>query len=177
MALDQGKYTWRHDNILHYIATILDKTKYRIYVDIPNHMTETGGTIPVEMCVTPLRPDIVIVDDKKNTMDIFELTCPLEPNIKKRHAEKSDKHAHFNGDLDCHKSKVTCFEIGSRGYISPDNHERLKNLHKFCKPNTKLKKFKENIAALSIYSSYAIFIGRKEPQWMKPGPMKPPFSE
>jgi hypothetical protein len=177
VALDQGKYTWRHDNILSYIATILDHTKYRFYVDIPNHMTTTGGTIPVELCVTPLRPDIVIVDDKKKTMDIFELTCPLEPNIKKRHTEKSDKYAHFNGDLDQHTTKVTCFEIGSRGYISPDNHERLKSLHKFCKPNTKLKKFKENISALSIYSSYAIFIGRKEPQWMKPGTMKPPFSE
>ena len=45
-------------------------------------------------------------------------------------------------------------------YISPDNHKKLRSLHKFCNPNTKLKKFKENITAISIYSSSAIFIGR-----------------
>ena len=55
-------------------------------------------------------------------MYIFELTFPLE----KRHTAKNDKYAHFLCDLDQHKTKVTCFEIGSRGYISPDNHERLK---------------------------------------------------
>ena len=101
----------------------------------------------------------------------------LEPNIKKIHQEKAVKYAHFHSDIDQLKAKVTCFEIGSRGYVSPDNHERLKDLHSFCKPNTKLKNFKENISALSIYSSYAVFISRKEPQWIKPGYLKPPFSE
>ena len=177
VALEQGKYTWRHDNILAYIESCLDAAKFKCFVDIPGHQTPTGGTIPVEHYITPLRPDLVILDEKNRSLDIFELTCPLEPNIKQRNREKSQKYAHFTSEIDHLRTKVTCFEVGSRGYISPENHERLKSLHKFCKPNTKLKTFKENISALSIYSSYAIFISRKEPQWMKPGHLNPPFCE
>ena len=177
VALDQGKYTWRHDSILSYIADCLDTTKYKSYIDIPNHQTPTGGTVPVDICITPLRPDIVIMDEKKSTIDLFELTCPLEPNIKRRNSEKNNKYAHFITDIEQMKCKVTCFEIGSRGYLSPENQQRLKELHAFCKPSIKLKLFKENISALSIYSSYAIFISRKEPQWIQPPFLKPPFSE
>ena len=177
VALDQGKYTWRHDSILSYISNCIDTTKFEMFVDIEGKKSPTGGTIPVEHCITPLRPDIVIVNQRKKTLDIFELTCPLEPNIKTRHAEKQDKYAHFVTDIDKLKTTVTCFEIGSRGYLSHDNQARLKSLHSFCKPNIKLKTFKENICALAIYTSYAIFISRKEPNWLQPEHLKPPFSE
>ena len=94
-----------------------------------------------------------------------------------RNSEKAEKYAHFQSEIEELKTAVTCFEIGSRGYVSNDNHDRLKHLHSYCKPSIKLKNFKQNIAALSIYSSYAIFISRKEPQWMKPTYLKPPISE
>ena len=67
--------------------------------------------------MTALRPDIVIIDEKKKSMHIFELTCPLEPNIAQRHTEKSQKYAHFVSDIDQFRTTVTCFEIGSRGYV------------------------------------------------------------
>ena len=57
---------------------------------------------------------------------------------------------------------VTAFEIGSRGYISTRNHSALYSLHKFVKPGVKLAKFKQNISALAVYSSFHIFITRKE---------------
>ena len=44
----------------------------------------------MDICVTSLRPDIVIFNEQKKTMDIFELTCPLEPNIKQIHSEKEN---------------------------------------------------------------------------------------
>ena len=37
-----------------------------------------------------------------------------------------------------------------RGYLSPENHERLKKLHAFCKPSIKLKVFKENMQYLLV---------------------------
>ena len=99
----------------------------------------------------------------------------MEPNIKKRNTDKSRKYSHFLTDITCYTTTLTCFEIGSRGYVSPDNQLRLKKIHSFCKPDIKLKKFKENISALSLYSSYAIFVNRKELQWMNPGFLEPPF--
>ena len=175
--LDQGRYTWRHDNVINYILNCLDTSKFEIFSDLAGHTTATGGTIPVEVCITPLKPDITIIDKKSKTFNIFELTCPLEPNIKKRSSQKSEKYSHFLTDIVCLTPTLTCFEVGSRGYLSPENHTKLKLLHGFCKPGVKLKKFKENLSALSLYSSYAIFINRKEPQWISPGYIDPPFMD
>ena len=62
-------------------------------------------------------------------------------------------------EYDC---SVIAFEIGSRGYISKINYSALYTLHKFVKPVVKLSKFKKNIWLISVYSSYHIFITRKE---------------
>jgi len=66
-SLNQGRYTWRHNNLLEYMSKCLDKTKFEIYIDIPEHTTPSGGTIPPSLCVTPLKPDLVIIDKKKKT--------------------------------------------------------------------------------------------------------------
>ena len=41
VALDQGRYTWRHDNIFKYIVDSID-SKYTVNSDIEGHMTGTG---------------------------------------------------------------------------------------------------------------------------------------
>ena len=177
VSLEQGRFTWRHDNIINYILGCLDETKFDVFTDLAGSTTDNGGTIPVTICITTLRPDITVLDKKNKTFNIFELTCPLEPNIQKRHIEKTNKYSHFLTDITCLTPAVTCFEVGSRGYISPENQSRLKSIHAFCKPSIKLKKFKENISALSIYSSYAIFNSRKEAQWTNPGYLNTPFMD
>ena len=88
----------------------------------------------------------------------------IEPNIGKHHTYKTNKYAHFLTDITKTEPKLECFEIGYRGYISPDNHLRLKALHEYCKSGVKLRKFKENIAAISIYTSYAMYLSRKDQQ-------------
>ena len=67
-------------------------------------------------------------------------------------------------------------EVGDRGFVSRDNRERLKRLHKFCKKNIKLKTFIENISSLAVNSSYYLFLCRKDPVWTDPPPLAPPFS-
>ena len=84
VSLDQGRYTWRHNNVIHYILSCLDTDKVSVFSDLPGHTTANGGSVPLEICVTPLKPDITILDKKNKTFNIFELTCPLETNIKKR---------------------------------------------------------------------------------------------
>ena len=103
-------------------------------------------------------------------MDIFELTVPFEKNIEERNRSKSDKYAHFVED-----TKVTAFEIGSRGYVSPANKSRLQMLQKFLKAGTSLTTFQKNISALSVYSSYHIFLCRKDSVWREPDYLGTPF--
>ena len=47
------------------------------------------------MCITNLKPDIIIVDKMKENLHIFELPCPLERNIDEWHKYKQKKYAHF----------------------------------------------------------------------------------
>ena len=91
VGLDTGRWTWRHNTILNYILECLDTNKYSVFSDLPGHEANGGGTIPPEICVTNLKPDIVILDKLKKDLHIFELTCPLERNIEERHTFKQNK--------------------------------------------------------------------------------------
>ena len=48
ISLDQGKYTWRHNNIINYIVTSLDSSKFQIFSDLPGFQVAGGGSIPPE---------------------------------------------------------------------------------------------------------------------------------
>ena len=118
--LDQGRYKYKHDSILNFIVSKIDKTKFTVYSDINGHQTTNGGTVSVTMAVTELKPNIVI--------EIFELTVPFESNIKARNIFKSNKYAHVSRDVTSQKTTVTAFEVGARGYLTLENEKRLKKL-------------------------------------------------
>ena len=165
VSLNQQRYTWRHDNILKYICENVDSEKYQLNADIDGYSLPGGGTISPNLCVTPERPDIVIHDRLTNELCIFELTVPLETNILNAHTRKAEKYSHFIPDITSANVKVIPFEIGSRGYISPDNKTSLKLLFKYCSKETTYRTFMKNISAISLYSSYYIFIQRKSHEW------------
>ena len=163
VSLNQGRFTWRHDNILRYICNSIDKSKFTLYADIPPHSLPGGGTIPPHLSVTSLKPDICILHEGK--ADIFELTVPLDPNIPAAHIRKSEKYLHFITDCTTIRVNVHPFEIGYRGYISLDNKIRLKLLHSFCDPKIKFTEFMKNISTISLMSSYYLFIQRHSADW------------
>ena len=135
-----------------------------------------AGTVPADICVTVHKPDLVIVDEKNNTLHIVELTVTFDLNLETRHREKSNKYAHFVTDVTNMNTSVICFKIGSLGFISTRNHSSLFTLHKFMKPGVKLKQFKQNISALSVNSSYHILFCNKESEWISTNNLPPPLS-
>ena len=79
-ALDQGRFTWRHDSILSNLATEMKKRKpedVTLYIDIPGHKIN-GGTIPADILPTLERPDIVIINRSEKKIVLFELTVSFE---------------------------------------------------------------------------------------------------
>jgi hypothetical protein len=66
VALGQARLTWRHDGIVNYIAICVDRQKYTCYADLHGMQTNSGGTISSEFLITNDRPNIVIIDKKKN---------------------------------------------------------------------------------------------------------------
>ena len=176
VSLTQGRYTWRHDNILRYICELLDSDRYTVYSDLEGYSAGNGGTIPVRLTVTNMKPDLVIIDDIKKIVKIFELTAPFESNIRSRNNFKKEKYAFLIQDIKSHTVTVTAFEVGVRGFLTAENLKSLKTINTFCKKNTKFKTFADNISAISINSSYYIYTCRKEPAWVSPGPLGPPFN-
>ena len=60
---------------------------------------------------------------------------------------------------------IIALEIGSRGYVSPDNQQRLKSILKLCNNPVSFKNFRDDLSKLSILSSFSIYHGHKEPSW------------
>ena len=65
----------------------MDK-KYKVFSDLSGMEAPGGGTIPPALCVTRLKPDIVILDNHMKALHIFELTMSLTGNIESRHKVK-----------------------------------------------------------------------------------------
>ena len=176
VALNQGRFNFRHDSILNYIAKCLDKKRFTCYVDVPGYQTPGGGTLPADIIVTTLRPDIVVIDNKKKSVNILELTVPGEQRIPVSHKLKNEKYEHFLSDIKTHQVSVLPFEIGSHtGHITRENAKTLHTLHKFCSKEIKFKNFKKNISAVAGLASYYLFNCRNEKNWEGSDYICPPF--
>ena len=179
VGLDTGRWTWRHNNIVKYVVSNVDREKYLVYSDLPGYTAPGGGSIPPEICITVQKPDIVIINKLDRSMHLFELTCPLEEHIEKRHQNKENKYAHFVTDCTSENMtcSLTCFEVSSRGLITPRNSQHLHTLHQFMQKGIKLSSFKKNISALSVLSSFHIWLCRSDPLFQEPPFLPPPFQE
>ena len=100
-SLDQGRFTWRHDSILKYLATELNKRKpenLTLYIDIPGHKIN-GGTIPADVLTTLERPDIVILNRQEKKIILFELTVSFEKNADAANLRKTTKYVNLSSDI------------------------------------------------------------------------------
>ena len=168
VALQQKRLTWRHDCIVNYIAKCVDKQKFKMYADIPEFQTSAGGTLTPDILVTSERPDIVIIDGKKNTINIFELTVPFEHNVDIRHSDKTNKYAYMKEEITKYKPNIEPFEIGARGYITKENRSRLKTIYSYCTKDITLKHFEQNVAKLAMDGSRYIYLCRNQTEWVSP---------
>ena len=39
---EQGRYTWRRNCVLHYLDSLLDHNKFRVFCDLPDRRTSSG---------------------------------------------------------------------------------------------------------------------------------------
>ena len=182
IALDEGRYTWRHDNILLYIVETIQKgvNELEESVQITSDLNispwfKTGiSTIPIQCTQTSLIPDICAYWQDQKKLTIIELSVPFETNTEKAHTYKESKYAHLIIDLESKGFTVKYFaiEIGSRGHITPQNKTRLNSiLTEFGKP-VPLKDFRNTMSKLAIISSFTIYYAKNNPKWEIEIPLK-----
>ena len=172
VALNQGRYTWRHNSVLYHLAkTILNEKPeaLEILADLPE-LNLNGGTIPPDILTTQLKPDLVILNRSEKTIFLLELTCSFETNIEAANIRKMAKYSALKSDLVekgyiCH---LIPFEVGSRGYISKSNKLSLMNtfLSNRLKPN--VFKCIRNMSKISLLCSFSIFHAYTQPTWTDP---------
>ncbi len=91
VALEQQRYTWRHNSIL---MTIIHHLKVavgadlRLFADCPNLGTTYTSTL-----FQTLRPDMVV--DIKGIIYVIELTVPYETNRKNAKRRKKGRYTHL----------------------------------------------------------------------------------
>ena len=176
-ALEQGRFTWRHDSVLTTIITFIKRglrPGLTLFSDLPGFQAPHGGVIPPHILVTPLKPDLFLVDEERRTIVMFELTCPFERNIDREHAYKEGKYAPLVADL-TRSFKVFHYsvEIGARGFISKQNKARLKSFALNCcdASSANLKGLITYCSKASLLASFSIFQARNEPTWSSPRPL------
>ena len=99
-ALEQGRYTWRHDSILMTIITFVKmglRPGWALFSDLHDYQASQGGVIPPHILVTPLKPNLFLIDEEKRTIIVFQLTCLFERNIDHEHLYKAEKSEKKNG--------------------------------------------------------------------------------
>mgnify|MGYP001794852232 FL=1 len=160
VAVNQGRYNWRHDSILntlfHHLSVLLTNG-YRIYIDLPGYNSSS--------CLfKSYRPDIVIVKD--NTAVVIELTVCFETNLIKSRKYKQDRYKNIkNNIINQNMSiKLFCFEVSSIGFISKEVDEFNKWLVRNKIDRDKM--FKKCIET-AIRASYYIF-NRRNKEWTYP---------
>ena len=84
VALDQGRYTWRHDSVLQVFVRSLLKDlspSSKLYADLPGHLASESppSTIPSNLSTSLSRPDLVLVSP--DSITLLELSVViLVPN-------------------------------------------------------------------------------------------------
>ena len=91
--LDQGRYTWRHNSALCFIAQTLQFiNSAKLYVDLSGYLS------PCTITSDSLRPDIIL-STAENVMYIIELTVGFETNLSNNVSRKELKYHPLLTDL------------------------------------------------------------------------------
>ena len=73
------------------------------------------------LAVTLEKPDLVMHDTHNKTVEICKLTAGQNSIINKNHKLIKNKYAWMISDITLMKPTLTCFEVGSRRLITPEN--------------------------------------------------------
>lgn len=173
VSLNQGRYTYRHNAIIHYLVQNLTKCAtansiaISIYADTKDKGIN-GGTIPHYIIPTQQKPDICIVEPSKKCVTLLELSVPFEPNIDKARSTKLERYASLVADIndmtDWHCDLV-CLEVGSRGLITKDNKMQIKRVFNIVKEK-RMNSIYADISLRANSASYAIFNARFCSVWI-----------
>ena len=177
VALNQGRFTWRHDSVLSHLTLQIKSVKpdnITVYADIEDHKMN-GGSIPPDILVTKSRPDLVIINRVEKSIELLELTVSYEKNIEKAHIIKNKKYLDLRLDLEKAgwKTFLVPFEVGSRGQVTRRNKSAIYNTSVRNHIKLNHNKITKELSKIALLCSFSIFQANSEPSWQDPPLLHP----
>ena len=161
--IDDGRYTWRHNSVLSYLAKSLSSIKNTsLYADLPSFPSPSLNTGDSS------RPDLVLVLNN-TTVYLLELTFGVESNIKVNSDRKAAKYHPLRTNLLTEYTNINFVNLsmsalGIFGSSSDSFLQMLSNLNF----NQNLQQYifmkASNIAIRCTYYIYC----RRNKQWTSP---------
>jgi hypothetical protein len=163
-ALDQGRYTWRHNKVLEIIRDGLVKANgdSHVWADLP---PDTRESMPkyIGDHIMSYRPDLSV----ETARDVFivELTVPFEDGLEAAHERKIKKYRTLPTLYRRAAGKpvsLICVEVGARGMLNTSwvQLDKLLGSHK--------KETRCAVTQAAIACSQVLFYKRNEKEWLAP---------
>ena len=114
--------------MLSYFGNELLKCKpqnIQILVDLPG-LWLNGGTIPPDILVTSLRPDMVLINRTEKKIELLELTCSFEKNIEEAYIRKYKKYLSLKTDIE--KNWLVCSSSAVRSWLPRPDYKKKHRL-------------------------------------------------
>ena len=163
LYLEHGRYTWRHDSVLNFIAkTFSTLPDCSLYADLPTFLS------PSLITGNSLRPDLILIT-KNKVLYILELTIGFETNIKINSERKASKYYPLQQTLHPNYNHIRFINLslGALGTIGSSS-ESFIDLLKSLSFNDKLQKhILSKLINITIRCTYYIFCSRNKP-WIGP---------
>ena len=156
--LDEGRFTWRHDSVLNFLASTLTAVQNStLYADIP------GFVNPSVITGDRLRPDLLLVTENR-CLYILELTVGYESNLQVNANRKRQKYLDLikEQEADYDKVKFVNLSLSTLGVFSRSS-ENFDGMLRSLKCDAKFCKYiKKKIVNMCIRTSYYIFCKRNK---------------
>ena len=169
---EQGRYTWRRNCILHYLDTLLDHNKFRIFCDLPDRRTSSGATVPNEI-VPPTftleydkdllyAPTLVAVGREIDEIYLFDISLHHESEIEMARHAKMEIYGPLVEAIKRQKTSslvnLYTLEIGSSlGQMSETTKFSIWQFFRLTTKSTSMENIVSNIALLAKLSSFKLF--------------------
>ena len=161
--LDQGRFTWRHDSVLHFIAQSFRAVPdIKIFSDLPDYLSPsiiTGDTF---------RPDLLLILPS-NCLYVLELTVGYESNLYSNSIRKEKKYRQLMLELRSQYKEVRFVNLsmGALGVMSNSSSSFLDMMKDLDFDENTRKFIARRLMAISILATYYIFC-RRNKDWLNP---------
>ena len=161
--LNEGRYTWRHNYILQFIASTFQAFKRASSV-----VDLAGFVSPSVIIGDSLRPDPLLKVHNR-CLYILELTIGYETNLTCNIARKDRKYQYLNRSLQHYYNNVNFINlfISTLGVLSAHSTDSITMLRELSIEDRHLTYTQRKISTITIRSIYCIFCRRGQ-EWINP---------